>query len=1033
MSSLISTRLVSDTIRAISVDLVPPAFTRLEPQSVSGDPAPGLEARIHDPLWMLARQWQFGEFHGEDSGTPIAVHVSTESSNPTQWQPGDPAAKLPAQPLSDDAILDALVEREPGLPEGPGLRLRAESGAQLLDDLADAGVTGVRDALIAAFPLSPPAPADPFDLQAPRLATLLTGLVPDAESIARDLEGVGGATPPWTAAASKPATASKIAAGWLAWYRGVSPLPDPNSDSWIDDRLEYRFGVTLDRADQPALRATSFNGGRVDWYAFDSDVNPPQPSPNAAPPVSAPARRDIDLVATPLRFAGMPSNRYWQFEDGAVNLGMLQSQPHDLARLCLVEFAMVYGNDWLVVPVDIQANAFTTITDVSYTTTFGERIPVPSPDDSGRSGKFQMFSITASAGKALPGIFLPPSGQSPQEGQPLEEVLFLRDEAAAMSWAVERFVQGPSGDPRNRGDEPRPAPILPSTDPGAELDYILATQVPDNWIPFVTIALGQNAIALRKGAMVKAGAPVLARGVLLRPTPFTIQDQEVPREGVRVRRIPVLARHADGSYERWIGRRVLVGRGEGSSGLLFDSAIRRNAPRLTQAAISSATDTETSVTATAPALGQTRLRLKAFRFRYDTVLEACLNGEHRILVVNPAGPFESGRHIRKIQQALLDLGYSLPIHGADSTYGPETAAAVSQFKTDQKISPDDGVVGPQTMAALDAIFVEEPSPFSPPPSRPGDVLLDDFIEALQDAASANSADTDAQFLTRLRQLYYPGTDPDGLSFREVAFDRLLPDAPFKFADGSRRILTPAGMNPLFFARLAQHAPENPTPAKPLDNPSPYLIDATGSRVDIGHVLLTLDALLHPRAASPYSDFGVPAIDPASWIADLGIAAVWTEQNGVPDAPRVLPPLVPSGNPDFDGYFAMSAPDPDLLGDVDGFNIASSWLVGQSLSSAIIRYYVDGDTAPGVYRQRFRTFMTTLFGTFDPDAPTLTSSVKFWTPRVDRFNDLFAAGAIGSILSLTPPPPKSWQFSADALAKFFQWLISGEKVETDRFD
>jgi hypothetical protein len=130
---------------------------------------------------------------------------------------------------------------------------------------------------------------------------------------------------------------------------------------------------------------------------------------------------------------------------------------------------------------------------------------------------------------------------------------------------------------------------------------------------------------------------------------------------------------------------------------------------------------------------------------------------------------------------------------------------------------------------------------------------------------------------------------------------------------------------------------------------------------------------------------------------------------------------------------MSAPDPDLLGDIDGFNIASSWLAGQSLTSAIIRYYVDGDSAPGLYRQRFRMFMTSLFGTFDPDAPTLTLSVAFWTPRVDRFNDLFAIGPTAAFLTLTPPPRRLWKFSSDAVAKFFQWLIDGEKVESDRFD
>src|SRR5262249_14752924 len=47
---------ISDVLKAIALD--PPAWTRLEPQSVTGDPTPGLEARVHDPLWALARQWQ---------------------------------------------------------------------------------------------------------------------------------------------------------------------------------------------------------------------------------------------------------------------------------------------------------------------------------------------------------------------------------------------------------------------------------------------------------------------------------------------------------------------------------------------------------------------------------------------------------------------------------------------------------------------------------------------------------------------------------------------------------------------------------------------------------------------------------------------------------------------------------------------------------------------------------------------------------------------------------------------------------------
>ena len=59
--------------------LEPPSWTRLEPQSATGDPRPGIEARVHDPLWLMGRQWQLGEFAGEDAGTPLTVRVVTRT------------------------------------------------------------------------------------------------------------------------------------------------------------------------------------------------------------------------------------------------------------------------------------------------------------------------------------------------------------------------------------------------------------------------------------------------------------------------------------------------------------------------------------------------------------------------------------------------------------------------------------------------------------------------------------------------------------------------------------------------------------------------------------------------------------------------------------------------------------------------------------------------------------------------------------------------------------------------------------------
>ena len=93
------------------------------------------------------------------------------------------------------------------------------------------------------------------------------------------------------------------------------------------------------------------------------------------------------------------------------------------------------------------------------------------------------------------------------------------------------------------------------------------------------------------------------------------------------------------------------------------------------------------------------------RFAGDPVLEACLAGEHRMLAP------ETGPAVAKVQQALIDLGFALPLHGADGTFDDETGAAVVAYKTSRSIFPNDPVVGPKTMAGLDA----EPALLSPAP------------------------------------------------------------------------------------------------------------------------------------------------------------------------------------------------------------------------------------------------------------------------------------------------------------------------------
>src|SRR5262245_29840702 len=80
-----------------------------------------------------------------------------------------------------------------------------------------------------------------------------------------------------------------------------------------------------------------------------------------------------------------------------------------------------------------------------------------------------------------------------------------------------------------------------------------------------------------------------------------------------------------------------------------------------------------------------------------------------------------GDGVARVQQALSDLGYAMPITFAkgspDGIYGKETAAVVQKFQKDQGFPPSgwDGRAGRDTLTRLDQLF---PPPVPVPPRPP---------------------------------------------------------------------------------------------------------------------------------------------------------------------------------------------------------------------------------------------------------------------------------------------------------------------------
>jgi hypothetical protein len=358
--------------------------------------------------------------------------------------------------------------------------------------------------------------------------------------------------------------------------------------------MEHAFAVAArTSAGEKVLGVQEHASGRAEWYDFDLVEGASLgASGDAAPAIVSGA-----AIPAPVSYRGMPAVRFWEMEDATVDFGAIDAGPEDLARLLLVEFAVAYGNDWFVIPIDLDVGAIYRTTQLVVTNTFGEPFLIRSSNDAGaRYAPFRMFQVSSAAatGQAAavsdPSLFLlPPVLMASVEGRAVEDVMFLRDEMANVAWAVERVIESASERPLDRYEQQRtpPAPPPPS---GAALTYRLASAVPDNWVPLLPV-MGADGLRLRRGAVLEVAAgpagtpPALARarGKILNPDPGTatgvagglaIRDHEIPREGIRVTRGYQLARWLDGSTHLWMGRRKRIGRGEGSSALRFDSTGR---------------------------------------------------------------------------------------------------------------------------------------------------------------------------------------------------------------------------------------------------------------------------------------------------------------------------------------------------------------------------------------------------------------------------------------------------------------------------
>ena len=630
------------------------SWNRLESRPRKSEFDDVLKASIHDPLWMLTRQWQFGEFQGEDTGSAVFAKIMMETTKVNKFKHRDGTIS----DYDETIPLETFVERMPVLYD---LRFRAAAGRHWLRLLQK-----------KSLDYTPPIPADAYDhetMQKAFAAIFLLELpvidhtndttalqVAKARLLSNKLahqaiSGLSGRTPDgvaWYQALkesgnilSLPATLTghadwkpafedfvlTAAGDFIIWFEKSHEHPASINDSWAPPNLEYSFGCSMPNKGTDAntvLDAKEYYSGNLDWYAFNLELNT---EGNGLSLVDSNDKADtikteiLTVIPSEARFGGMPNSRWWEFEDGSTDLGNITAETTNIAKILLAQFALMYSNDWFVVPYSVAAGSVSEVKGILVTDTFGERtlVEVAGQGDANDWTGWTMFNFTKTSasegksGKTDPRIYIPPVLSKVQESKPQESVDIIRDEMANMVWGVESIVPDLMGGGQNghaaaqelynylknleREDQQLPEPIPD----GVKLSFSLGNTVPENWIPFLPIHLpGQNrAIQLQRASMprwfnnefsqVRPRTDILREGMHDDPAgadqlfvnvsdeiqnnPYFIFDEEAPRRGVVVEAAWQRTRWYNGKTICWYGRKKKTARGEGASGLAFDQVI----------------------------------------------------------------------------------------------------------------------------------------------------------------------------------------------------------------------------------------------------------------------------------------------------------------------------------------------------------------------------------------------------------------------------------------------------------------------------
>jgi hypothetical protein len=498
---------------------------RLEPQQGPlGDLQRGFAAELGDPLWLLGRQWHMGEQQGENASTPLAVDLSV--------------SETPIGPPADRASQDPLVIPAEAIIEGTAddtwtLGRRIVIGLRALSEGRVPAIAADTDPALLLSDLSEPYAG-------------LSGQVYDGRALAQQ-PGVD--------------------------LSGILPATPALGDHWQSDELAYRTSFPCG---DTVLRVDRHDGGDVDWWTVDA----------ARPLTVTPQRQQHRALPGRFRYPGAPLPRFWQIEDGHVDIGGFPPDRAHFATLLLIDLIASHSDDWFTFPFVTRAGYVLRMHEARVTDSFGDTWPAagaswePMPPDEWSLFRVRGLDASPAAGAMTrePTLVVWPSATTPLGGPALDEVVLGVDEDANLLWAVEQRVNGVA--------QVQPPPAVQAT-PSAASDFVYrpTSDVPFHWHPYEIAAVDTNPAQPGRRRFVQGRFADLHtdRPSTLRPAPraavlnvpagiHEIEPATIPTTGLRIEQRFMLARGTDARPVLWLQRQRLPLLGPPSHALRFDLA-----------------------------------------------------------------------------------------------------------------------------------------------------------------------------------------------------------------------------------------------------------------------------------------------------------------------------------------------------------------------------------------------------------------------------------------------------------------------------